>query len=65
MVGLVTRLQATQDGDRVLDRWFVDEYGHETTGKRRVAFNVLAVFVERGRTNTVEFATGESWLQEV
>ena len=65
MVSFVACLQAAQDRDCILDRWFVDKHGHETTRKRRVAFNMLAVFVERGRTDTVEFAARESWLEEV
>ena len=39
--------------------------GLETTGERRVLLDVLAVFVERGRADRVQVATGERRLEDV
>ena len=51
--------------DGVLDRRLRDEHGLEATGQRRVLLDVLAVLVERGRADAVQFAAGERGLQEV
>ena len=62
---LVLLLEATQDRDGVLDGRLGDHNGLETTGERRVLLDVLAVFVERGRADRVQVATGERRLQDV
>ena len=62
---LVLLLESTQDRDGVLDGRLAHHNGLETTGKRRVLLDVLAVFVERGRADRMQVATGERRLQDV
>ena len=62
---LVLLLEATQDRDGVLDGRLADHHGLETTCERRVLLDVLAVFVERGRADRMQIATGERRLQDV
>ena len=50
---LVLLLEATQDRDGVLDGRLAHQNGLETTCKRRVLLDVLAVLVERGRADRV------------
>ena len=64
-MNLVFFLQPTQDRDRILDRRFGHQHCLETPRQRRIFFNMLAVFVERCRTNTVQLATRERRLQHV
>jgi hypothetical protein len=58
-------LEAAQDRDRVLDRWLVDEHLLEAALERRVLFDVLAVLVERGGADAMQFAARERGLQHV
>ena len=53
---LVFVLQAAQNRDGVLDRRLGDEDRLEPAGQRRVLFNVLAVFVQRGGADAMQFA---------
>ena len=65
VVDLVAVAQAPQDGDRVLDRWFVDQHGLESALQRGVLLDVLAVLVERRRADGVQLAPGEHGLQHL
>ncbi|MNL39554.1 hypothetical protein D3C87_1618390 [compost metagenome] len=65
MVLLVLLLQAAQDRDRVLDRRLVDHDGLETTGKSRILFHMLAVFIECRRADAVKLAARKRRLQQV
>jgi hypothetical protein len=65
VVLLVFFLEAAQDRDGVLDRRLVDEDRLEAPRQRRVLLDMLAVFVERGRADAVQFAAGERGLQQV
>ena len=65
VVLLVLLLEAAQDRDRVLDRRLVDEDRLEAAGKGRVLLDMLAVFVERGRADAVQFAARQRRLQQV
>ena len=65
MVLLVLFLEAAQDRDRVLDARLVDEHRLEAAGKRRVLLDMLAVFVERGRADAMQFAARQRRLQQV
>ncbi len=65
MVLLVLFLQAAQDRDRVLHRRLLDQDRLEAAGKGRVLLDMLAVFVERGRTDAVQFAARQRGLQQV
>ena len=65
MVRLVALLQAAKDRNRVLDRRLVDVDRREAALERGVLLDVLAVLVERGRSDAAELATGEHRLQEI
>ena len=65
MEDLVLLLEATQNGDGVLDGRLAHHNGLETTGERRVLLDVLAVLIERGRADRVQVATGERRLEDV
>ena len=62
---LVALLEAAQDGDRVLDGRLSDHHGLEAALERCVLLDVLAVFVERGRTDAVQLAACEHRLEQV
>ena len=61
----VLLLQAAQDRDRVLDRWLADIHRLETPLERSILFDVLAVFIERGRADAAQFAARQRGLQHV
>ncbi len=65
MVQLVLLLDAAQDRDRILDGRLGDEYRLEAARQRRVLFDVLAVFIQRGRADAVQFAARQRRLQQV
>ena len=65
VMGLVSVLEAAQDRDRVLDRRLGDEHRLEAPRQRRVLLDMLAIFVERGRADAMQFAARERRLQEV
>ena len=65
MVKLVLLLQAAQDRDRILDRRLGDEDGLEPPRQRRVLLHMLAVLVQRGRTDAVKLAARQGRLQHV
>ena len=65
VMGLVLLLQAAQDRDRVLDRRLGDEHRLEAPRQRRVLLDVLAIFVERGRADAMQFAARQRRLQQV
>ena len=62
---LVLLLQAAQDRDGVLHRRLVDEHGLEAPRKGCVLLDILAVLIERGGADAVQFAARESGLQQV
>ena len=65
MVRLIAALQTTEDRDRVFHGRLVHEHRHEAARQRRVAFDMLAIFVQRRRADTVQLAAGQRRLQEV
>ncbi len=65
MVNLVPFFQPAEDRDRVLDRRLIDEDRLEAAFEGRVFLDVLAVLVERGRADAVQFAAGEHRLEQV
>ena len=65
VMDLVTLLQPAQDGDGVLDARLIDDDRLETAFQRGVLFDVLAVFVERGRADGAQFAARELGLEQV
>ena len=54
-----------KDRNRVLDRRLAHEHRLEPARQSGVLFNVLAVFVQRCRTDTVQLTARQSRLQEV
>ena len=65
VMGLVLLLEAAQDRDRVLDRRLGDEHRLEAPRQRRVLFDMLAIFVERGRADAMQFAARQRRLEQV
>ena len=65
VVLLVFVLQAAQDRDGVLDRRLGDEDRLEPARQSGVLFDVLAVFVERGGADAMQFAARQRGLQQV
>ena len=65
VVHLVALLQAAQDRDRVFDRRLTHEHLLEPALERGVLLDVLAVLVERGRTDHAQLAAREHRLDHV
>ena len=65
VVLLVFVLQAAQDRDGILDRRLGDEDRLEPPRQRGVLFDVLAIFVERGGADAMQFAARQRRLQQV
>ena len=65
VVHFVALFQATQNCDGVFDRRLADVDLLKATFERRILFDVLAVFVERGCTNHVQLAASQHWLDHV
>ena len=65
VVHLVAVLQPAQDADGVLDRRLADEHLLEAALQRGVLLDVLAVLVERGRTDQPQLAAGQHRLDHV
>ena len=65
MVRLVAFLEPAQDRDGLLDARGIDQDLLEATLKGGVFFDVLAVLVERGGTDTAKLASCKSWLEQV
>ena len=62
---LVSFFQATQDRDCVFNGGFVDHDGLKTSFKRRIFFDILAIFVKGGCTDAVQFAPCKHRLQKI
>ena len=65
VVGFVAGLEAAEDGDGVVDGGLADVDGLEAAFQGGIFFDVLAVFVERGRADAAEFAAGQRGLEQV
>ena len=65
MMGLVTRLQTAEDGDRVLDRRLADHDRLESAFQGGVLFDVFAIFVERRGADASQLAAGQRGLQQI
>jgi len=65
VVLLIFATDALEDRDRILDRGWLHFYGLEAPIERGVLLDVLAVLVERGRTDALEFTTGERGFEDV
>jgi hypothetical protein len=58
-------LLVTPPAPGVLDRELGDEHRLEAARQRGILFDMLVIFVERGRTNAMELAPRECRLQKV
>ena len=65
VVNLVLLLQAAQNGDGVLHRRLADRDRLETTGKRLVLLDILAVLVKRRRADGMKLTARERRLEHV
>ena len=65
MVQLVLLLEPAQDRNGVRHRWLADEDRLEAPLQRRVLFDVLAIFIERGRADAMQLAPRQRRLQKV
>ena len=65
VVLLVALTDAEQDLDRLLERRLLDHHRLEAALESRVALDVLAVLVERGRADALELAPRQRWLEDV
>src|ERR687890_167755 len=63
VVGLVTVPESEEYRNRLIHRRLVDEHGLESPLQRGVLLNVLAVLVERGRPDDLEFTARERRLE--
>ena len=62
---LVTFLQATENGDGILHRGFIHLHRLEPALQSGVLFNILAVLVQRRRTDAVQLAPSQHGFQQV
>ena len=65
VVDFVAFLQSSKYGDGVLDARLADHHWLEAALEGSILFDVFAIFVERGGSDGVEFATGELGFQEI
>ena len=65
VVHFIALFQTTQDRDGVFFARLVDQYFLEATLKRSILFNVLAVLVKGGCTDTVQLAPRQRRLEHV
>ena len=65
MMYFITFLQATENGNSILYRWFTNHNRLETTLQGSILFNVLAVLIQSSSTNAAQLTTSHHWLQQV
>ena len=65
MMHFVAFFEPAQNGDGILDRWLIHEHSLEPSLQGGVFLNVFAIFIQRGRTDEVHFASGQHRLEEV
>ena len=65
MVRFVAILETSEDADRVFDVGFLHDDRLKAALEGRILFDVLAVFVQRGGSNAMQFASSERRLQQV
>ena len=61
----ITFFQATKNGDRIFHGRLVDLNRLEPSFQSRVFFNILTVFIQCGRTNTVQLAPRQHRLEHI
>ena len=62
---LVALLEAAQNCNGVFNCWFSHVHLLETSLEGRILFYILAIFIQRGCTNHVQFSTGKHGLNHV
>ena len=65
MVNLVLFLDAAQYRHGLFDRRFAYEHLLKSALERGVFFDVFAVFIERGRTDSMQLAAGQCRLEHI
>ena len=65
VVNLILLFEAPQNRDRIFDRRLAHVNGLEATLERRILLDVLAILIERRRTDDVQLATRQRRLQHV
>jgi hypothetical protein len=65
MMGLISLLETSKDGDGVLNRGLADHDLLEAALKSRVLLDVLAVLVKGGSTDASQLSAGKHGLQKV
>ena len=58
-------LQPAQNGDGVLNGRLADEHRLEPAGERGILFDMLAIFIERRGTDTMEFAPRQRRFEQI
>ena len=61
----VAFLQATQDGNRVLDARFLDKDGLEPAFQSAVLFNIFPILIKGRCPNAAEFTAGQHRFQDI
>ena len=65
VMDFIAFLQTAQDGNGVFHARFTDQYFLETAFECRVFFDVLAVFVQGGRADAMQFTACQSRFQHI
>jgi len=65
VMDLITVLESAKNRDRIFDAWLIHHNRLKPPLQRRILFNVLPIFAERRRANTVQLAAGKHRLEKV
>ena len=65
MVLLIALAQTLQNQESLVSVWWLNHDGLESTLQRRVLLDVLAVLIESGCADALNFTTGQGWLEHV
>src|SRR5258705_13879256 len=65
MMNFVALLESAQNSNGGLDRWLVDEYWLKTPFKRRVLFDMLAVFIQGRSADAPQLTAGKLRLEHI
>ena len=65
MVGLVFRPDSLEDQNRFIDAWRLHLDGLETALQRGILLDVLAILVQRGRADALDFAPAKGGLDDL
>ena len=65
VVDFITLLQTAQNSDGIFHTWLANQYFLEAAFECRIFLDVLTVFIQSSRTDTVQFATRQSRFQHI